>query len=180
MVQRNVDPSPNAEAAEYIRLLTALVGDQDPLEVLSDLTGRLTACIADVPEADLEKPEAPGKWSIAQVVDHLADTELVYGYRVRMALTTEAPRFEDYDQERWAERFSGIPLRESMGQLESLRKVNLKFLSQLTEDDLRRAGIHSKRGKESVRQMLYLWAGHDLVHLRQIERIKRSLCLRGE
>ncbi|MFL5548201.1 MAG: DinB family protein [Gemmatimonadales bacterium] len=172
------NPAGNASAAAggYVRALLDLLGPRDPLEVMAELLPWLEARISSVAEPSLRKPEAPGKWSVAQVVQHLADSDLVAGYRIRMVVAENSPRLQGYDQDRWATEFQydQVPLAAALDQLRSLRIANLRLWSRLTPDQLQRVGIHSERGPESAGHILRLMGAHDLVHRRQIDRILAS------
>ena len=164
-------------AARYTSALLALLGDRDPIEVLGRLMPELEKAVAGMSEADLTRPEAPGKWSVIQVVQHLADSELVAGYRIRLVLEQDDPVLLGFDQDVWAERlrYDRVALRDALAQLEALRSANLRLARTLSEAELERAGNHSERGRETIRHILRLEAAHDLLHLRQIERIKNAL-----
>lgn len=160
-------------AAEYTRRLLELLGDQDPMEVQSRLVAAVKSAVAGLSDSVLRTPEAPGKWSVMEVVQHLADTELVYGYRMRMILAHPSPAIEGYDQDAWAAelRYNDVPLAQALDQMRILRGANLRLLSGLSEVQLDRYGMHSERGRESIRHIMRLIAAHDLVHRRQIARI---------
>jgi hypothetical protein len=107
------------------------------------------------------------------VVHHLADTELVYGFRLRMVLTQDTPALQGYDQDVWARtfRYREMPLPDVLAQLAVLRSANLRLLRGLEPPQWKRAGLHSERGLETVEHIVRMIGGHDLVHRRQIERI---------
>ena len=172
------NPAGNASAAAgaYVRALLDLLGSRDPLEVMAELLPWLEARLSGISEPALRKPEAPGKWSVAHVVQHLADSDLVAGYRIRMVVAENSPPLQGYDQDRWAREFQydQVPLDSALDQLRSLRIANLRLWSRLTPDQLQRVGIHSERGAESAGHILRLMGAHDLVHRRQIDRILAS------
>lgn len=165
------------EADAYIQAVLDLLGRQDPLDVLKSTPGRYAQLAAGLSAQQLRRSEKPGKWCIAEVLAHMADSEWVWGYRLRCVLAEEEPRLTGFDQDLWVDRLgcAGIDVDESLRLFETLRAANLRLLDRVGEDAWARCGVHSERGAESVRHMVRLYAGHDLVHLNQIERIRRAL-----
>lgn len=165
---------PGADQGSYIAGLLGLVGEHDPLEVLAATPRELRRALEPVPEADLRRPEAPGKWSLLQVAAHLADSEIAYAWRLRLALAQDRPPLAGYDQDAWAERlgYAEAALDEALGLFDALRAANLRLLRRLAPADWQRVAVHAERGEESVGHMAKLYAGHDLLHLRQIARIR--------
>lgn len=163
------------DANAYVEAVLGLLGDRDPVEVLGSTPSVLAAMIDGAPHGAVSTPEAHGKWSITEVVQHLADSETVWAYRLRKVLAEDQPVLSGYDQDLWARRFryADVPIVEALTLFTLCRKANLRLLNQLTEEDLQRVGVHSERGRETVQHMVALYAGHDLVHLRQIDRILR-------
>ncbi len=170
-------PYSGKDTAAYIAAVDALVADYDPLEVLKQTNQKLANFFADKPEKVLTVAESNGKWSMRNVVDHLFDVELIYGYRVRMILASDTPRFLDMDQDKWIEQswYRGVSLSIMLEAIGQFRRVNVAMLSGLTPQQKERHGIHSKRGAESVADLMRRWAGHDLLHLLQLERIWKTI-----
>jgi hypothetical protein len=169
------NPASNAAASAqaYVRALLEVLGDRDPIEVLGELDEWLDRRFAGVPEAALRRPEAPGKWSAVNVVQHLADSDLVFGVRMRMMLTEDRPPIRGYDQDAWATtlRYADVSPAEARDQLRALRAANLRVLRRLGPAELGRVGVHSERGPESLGHLTRLMGAHDLVHRRQIDRV---------
>ena len=163
--------------AEFTPTALALVGDADPLEIQAQLVPAITELLRGIADEDLERPEAAGKWSLHEVVEHLVDAEIVHSYRFRMILEHEPFEHHAYDPALWGERgnYSEGNLSEAIALLRLLRSRNLRLLRSLDAGDLERTGIHGRRGEEKLHRMIVLVAGHDLVHRRQIERIRASL-----
>ena len=161
------------EAGDYTRAVVGLLGDRDPVQVLRETPAALRALLDGVPANLVTTPEAPGKWSIAMVAQHLADSELVCGWRLRLVLAQDRPAVTGYDQDAWALRlrYDQAPLEPALADFESLRGANLRLLARVPESDRERVGVHAERGEESVAHMIRMYAGHDLLHLRQVERI---------
>jgi hypothetical protein len=173
----NPSGSDAAATSAYVRALLDLLGDRQPLVVLEEMVPALRAAVAGLDGERLQRPERPGKWSVSQVVAHLADSDLVFGYRLRRVLAEDRPALEGYDQDRWADglRYRDAKVEDSLAQFVALRAANLRLLRAATPADLERVGIHSERGDESVALMMRLYAAHDLVHRRQIDRIKAAV-----
>ena len=173
MTFSNPAGSATTSASAYVRALLDLLGSREPLEVLAELPEWLTVRLRGVSEPVLRRPEAPGKWSVIEVIQHLADSDLVAAFRTRMVLTADRPELQPYDQDRWAGalHYRDFPLGLALDQLRALRAANLHLWKRLTPEQLERIGLHAERGPESVGHILRLMAGHDLVHRRQIERI---------
>ncbi|MDQ3222331.1 MAG: DinB family protein [Gemmatimonadota bacterium] len=170
------NPAGSAAAAgtsTYTRALLDVLGRRDPLEVLGELIPWLVERTRGVNDHILRQEEAPGKWSVIQVIQHLADSDLVFGFRLRMILTEDRPPLPGYDQDAWARafRYGGVKLDIALDQLRGLRVANFHVLTGLSGAQLERVGLHSERGSESAGFLLRLMGGHDLVHRRQIDRI---------
>jgi hypothetical protein len=172
---RSVDPP--QERAAYAGAVLDLLGSRDPLAVIKD-TPRLAGLAIDGLTSDaLRTPEASGKWSIAQVLQHLADSDLVWGWRVRLILSQDKPPITGYDQDLWAERlhYADADAHEALATFGVLRRDNVRLIERASPADLQRVGVHSERGEESVGYLVRLYAGHDLLHLNQLSRIRRAL-----
>lgn len=163
------------EAKAYTAAILDLLGSREPLAVLHGTRDALRQAVSGLDDRQLAQPEAPGKWSIRQAVQHLADSELVWGWRLRLVLAQDRPVLTGYDQDAWAERlrYNEANVDDALNEFALLRRANLRLLSQASVDDLKRVGVHSERGEESVEHMIRLYAGHDLLHIRQIERIRQ-------
>jgi hypothetical protein len=104
------------------------------------------------------------------------DSETVYGYRLRAILAEEEPALPGYDQDRWADRlrYDAADPNETLETFAVLRRRTLSLVAALDEDAWERGGHHSERGRETVGRIIQLLAGHDLVHLRQLERLRQA------
>lgn len=170
-------PVPEAPTDPYIASLYAALDGREPLSVLRETPARLAEAIAGLGGAQLARAEAPGKWSMVEVLQHLADAELVGGFRFRMVLAHDRPPLQAWDQNVWATRlrYDTVGTRDALDQFTSLRFANLKLLERTTMRERARVGIHAERGEESVAEMMKQYAGHDLVHLKQLARIRAAV-----
>ena len=171
------NPAGQAKSAggEYIKLLLDTLGDRDPMPIHESTPQKLEQAVAGLDDATVRRPEKPGKWSILEVIQHLADSDLVYGYRIRIILAQPVPDIQGYDQDRWAREldYANRRVADALQDFRTLRAASVRILKALTPAQLERYGNHAERGKESIGQMLKLYAAHDMVHLKQIERIKQ-------
>jgi uncharacterized damage-inducible protein DinB len=161
-------------AAAYVDAILELLGSRDPLSVLRETPSAIEHGISGMSIERLHTPERPGKWSVCQVLSHLADSDLVWGWRSRLILAQDRPALTGYDQDLWAERlqYAEADPNESLALFRTLRESNLRLIERATPDDLKRVGVHAERGEESLGHLLKLYAGHDLLHLNQIGRIR--------
>ena len=164
-------------AAAYVSALIDLVGDREPMAILQDTRSALLQAIAPVSPDQIRQPERPGKWSIAQILQHLADSEIVLSWRYRLILSQNRPQLTGYDQDLWADRlhYEEADPTLALQLFSELRRANLRLLMRTAPADLYRVGLHSERGEESIEHIRRLNAGHDLLHLRQIERVRSAV-----
>jgi hypothetical protein len=148
---------------------------------LHDFHSRLVLATHGIPESDLQRPEREGKWSVADVIAHLGDLELVYAVRIRTILAGaggDRP-LPSLAQDEWVERVHRRePLAELLEQFWFHRRMNLALLDRLSEEELSsRTGVHPEYGPMTVRDAFGRIERHDAKHLAQIERIKTTLGL---
>jgi len=162
----------------YVNSLLQALGSREPLTVMAETPEALRRTVAELSREQDGTPERPVKWSVRQVVQHLADSELVGGFRFRMVLAHDAPELPAYDQDLWADRlrYQDSELATALEDFAMLRALNLRVLRRATPEDLKnRVMRHAERGDEPLGYMLSLYAGHDLVHLAQIRRIRQAI-----
>jgi hypothetical protein len=165
------------QAAAYVGAILGLVGSEDPMDVLRETPAALGRAIDGVPAAKLKQREKPDKWSIAHVLQHLCDSEVVWAWRMRLILAQDRPAITGYDQDQWADHlhYDDADPAESLETFGVLRRANLRLLARASAQDLERVGVHAERGEESVAHLRRLYAGHDLMHLQQIARIRHAV-----
>jgi hypothetical protein len=158
---------------QYIQRILAFAGARDPVEVLRGTAPAIDALIAVRSPADLRWTTSPERWSATAIIAHLADAEIVASYRLRMILSAPGVAIQAFDQNAWAAtfRYGDRDAGESLALFRMLRDSWLKMVGGMDESCLDRYGMHEERGKETVRHLLRLYAGHDLNHLQQIGRI---------
>ena len=121
------------------------------------------------PEERIRRP-APEKWSIAEIVAHLADAELVMGWRLRNMLANPGVALTWWDEAAWAERLGYAQQNASLlaGVFRTLRESNLRLLEPVTRVRWMECyGVHETRRRGTVETLVRLKAAHDLNHLRR-------------
>jgi hypothetical protein len=169
-----VEEDDMAETAEQYRnrMYSHLQG-KDPLKLQALAPARLAKLLKGVSKTKAGRRPAPGKWSIQEIVAHIADTELVGGYRIRAILGAPGTQIMGFDQDVWvtALHYDKRDLKKSFEQYRTLREANLALLKSLTPEQWKHYGNHNERGQESVETIVKMFAGHDVNHFQQIERI---------
>jgi nuclear transport factor 2 (NTF2) superfamily protein len=174
LIEDVVIPDASTEPAEYVRALIEVLGDRDPVDVLSRTPGEVDRILGSEQPGVVLAREGPGEWSFRDVLGHLLDVDLVYGFRLRLALTEQVPSYPGYDEK----RFSQLPKLDVVGLAAAfrwLRLANLELIGRLTPEQLARQGVHGEQGLEDVGLMVKKLAGHDLAHLGQMRRAIRNV-----
>lgn len=170
-------PVDTAQGNTPAKTMMDYLGDREPLSVFEETPAALRAATEAVAADKLRIVEAPGKWSVLNVAQHLAHVELVLGNRFRIVLAEEGSPLAAMDPDRWIANLfpDEYGLEEALTDFAQLRALNLRLLRRVKGDQWERAGIHSQRGKETLATMIRMYAAHDLYHLYQIERVKQAV-----
>jgi len=158
---------------EYKQRIFGYLAEQDPLKIQSATSKKLERLISRASGSKLRKQPAPGKWSVSEILAHLADVELVVGYRIRTILGAPGSPIQAFDQDKWAQAmgYGKSDARRSLERFTAFRKANLDLLKSLSTAQWKYHGMHAERGEESIETIAKLNAGHDINHLRQVEKI---------
>ena len=153
------------------------LGDQEPYFVLRSTADRIQELTQGLtPEQIAANPE-PGKWSIHQIVAHLADCELVFQTRARMIMFQNNPTLVSFDQDPWVLGWmrENEPWDETFERFRVLRRSIVRLFLNCEAHDLSRYGTHTERGVQTINDYVELLAGHDINHLQQIERVRSQV-----
>ena len=161
----------------YVRHMLALVGDRDPVALLEAGPGALAEAAAGLSEADARRRPDGGGWSPLQVLRHVADSEVVYGYRLRLIAAADRPAIPGYDQDAWADalHYHHGTVADALQDHADARRATVRWLRALDGRQWDRVGLHSERGAETIRQTATLLAAHDLAHADQLARTRAAL-----
>jgi hypothetical protein len=113
------------------------------------------------------------RWSVSEILAHLADAETVGSFRMRLILGAPGTPIAAFDQDAWVKsgHYEKRDPRKSLELFRALREANLALLKSLTPEQWTHYGMHAERGQESIEHIVRMFAGHDINHLQQIERI---------
>jgi hypothetical protein len=162
-------------AQQYTKRILSHIDGKDPLKVQKNTAKKLDKLTRRLSKKEIRRRPAPGKWSIAEILAHLADAEVVGSWRIRQILGADGTPIQAYDQNVWAEtfRYEDRDPRESLKLFRVLRENNLLLLKSVPRKLWENHGMHAERGKETIAQIVRMFAGHDLNHLQQIEKIAK-------
>ena len=148
----------------------AALSPADSLDRLKQTARELVALLGTAKADALHREPGPDEWSPATVVGHLADAELVYSVRLRMALTADRPYLAAYDEQAWVRRFAELERdpRESLARWRALREANVRLFDSLDPTEWKLSGLHAERGEVTVAQIAETMVKHDHDHLAQI------------
>jgi len=160
---------------EYIQRIQGKIAGKDPIRTQSETAKRLGGLLKRGTPAKLKKRPAPDKWSVVEILAHLADVEMVTGWRLRSILAAPGTPIQAFDQDAWAAagQYAKRDPRKSLEQFRVLREANLALLKLLSPEQRKLFGMHAERGEESIERLTQMIAGHDINHLEQIESILR-------
>jgi len=161
--------------AQYKRRILSYQKGKQPLSVLSATPRRIGRLLQGAAGRQLRWNPGPGKWSVGEILAHLADAELTFGYRMRLILGSNGTRVQAFDQDVWATnfRYDRQNPKDSFEAYRVQREHNVRLLRLLPKGMWSYYGMHEERGKETVTRLTEMMAGHDLNHLKQIEGILR-------
>jgi len=156
-----------SEANPYDKFL-----DGRPLEaILGSTPATISSLLDTIGVEKSTEAAAPGKWSPAEIVAHLADCELVFGFRLRQTLAEDGPVIQPFDQDKWAATYGGIKAADALATFSALRNWNLTLIRKSLPAAAGRTVTHPERGTMTFQTIVETMAGHDLNHLGQLRRI---------
>jgi len=138
---------------------------------------QVAAAVSGLSDKVLRYKPLPDKWCILEILAHLADVEIIYGYRFRQMLADKEPVIAPIDQDAWARNLGYM--ESSPPELVALyglnRHANLRLLRRIRPDDLNKSAFHPERKAQfTVAQLVEAMSGHGVSHLAQIERLKKE------
>ncbi|MGH9488740.1 MAG: DinB family protein [Terriglobales bacterium] len=153
----------------------SILAGRDARQVIAATPGELAGHVRKLGPAGLAQALAPGKWSVREILCHLADCEVVFTFRLRQALAEEHHVIQPFDQDRWAAAYRAYDAAAALALFSALRGWNIAFIRGLKPEDLSKRLSHPERGEMPMSILVETMAGHDLNHLGQIATIARRV-----
>ena len=155
------------EANPYAKFLDG----RDPVTVITATPARLRELVARMPQEQLalRPPQTP--WNVREIVAHLADCELVFGFRLRQTLAEDSPVVQPFDQDRWAAHYANVDVESALRLFEAVRHTNLLLIAGTTQAERERKMTHPERGTMTFWTVVETMAGHDTNHLIRLEEL---------
>jgi len=140
-------------------------------------TAEVVSSLEGFPPDKLTTRAFPGKWSAAEIVHHLADSELIGAIRLRRLIVEEHPVIQGYDQEVYADRlrYKGRDIWPALDALRSARTTTLQLLKSMSDEEWRAAGWHTEIGLYTAERWVEIYAEHAHGHAEQIRRLRAAL-----
>jgi hypothetical protein len=149
----------------------AFLGDRNALEAISATTARLAGIVSMLGPAGVERKPAPDKWNAREILCHLADTEIVFAFRLRQSLAEPDHIIQPFNQDNWAATYGAFDIQAALATFAIVRGWNLTLIRSLPAHAFSKELTHPERGRMTFQVLVETMAGHDLNHLRQLETI---------
>ena len=161
------------DTPEYLARLRSYTQSKDPLELQRQTPALLGQFLANASNEQLTIRPNPNKWSIGEILAHLAEDEIATAWRYRQIVEHNGTGLAGFDQDLWARLgdYGSRKPEDSLALFRLLRGANLLFLSKLSPEQWECSGIHAERGRITVRDLAVHMAGHDANHIEQIRKI---------
>ncbi|MGO9480862.1 MAG: DinB family protein [Candidatus Kryptoniota bacterium] len=139
-----------------------------------DQSGDLIAAVDGLKNSELDKRIEPGKWSIRQQVNHLADCEINMVQRMKKVIAEENPLLPVFDQDKWAHNlfYDKVSVDDSLALFFTLRASMTTVLMELKAKDFEKTGIHTEDGKVTLLNILEHAVEHADHHMKMVAKIK--------
>lgn len=163
----------SALARPYVHLLEG----RDPAAVMRETPGRLADVLRPLSNQQIEHKPGPEKWSIREILCHLADCEIAWAWRLRLIYGADNPTLQPFEQDPWARAYDGVGYTTSAARAtwSAARQWNLALIEGLSDDEKRRPATHPDLGAISLWTVAEIVAGHDLHHLTSLEKVAHKL-----
>ena len=160
-------PSTQDQLNPYAKLL----GTLDPLQVIESTPATLARLVRGADEDRLTRSPAPNKWSVRDILSHLADCEITFAFRLRQTVAESHHTIQPFDQEMWAHPYGAYSARDALETFTTLRRWDVLFVRAVGASAVTKAVTHPERGEMTFQTILETMGGHDINHIRQVEKL---------
>jgi uncharacterized damage-inducible protein DinB len=150
------------------------LGNRSALEVLPTTSSKLYAILEHLGPKGVEQAPAPGKWNAREIVSHLADCEIAFGFRLRQTLAEDNHVLQPFDQGKWAVNYAAYEAGAALSAFAALRQWNLALIKSIPSEEQTKSVTHPERGTMTFLTIVETMAGHDLNHLQQLEKLQQQ------
>ncbi len=153
------------EHSPYYAKYIASVPEGDLVELLREQIGETVELLQNVSADRANYAYAPDKWTIKEVVGHLADVERVMAYRALSFARADKADLPGFDENAWVPtaNFAARTLPDLLEEFQAVRAATIEFVRHLGPEELTRRGS-ANQNDVSVRALLYIVAGHERHH----------------
>jgi uncharacterized damage-inducible protein DinB len=151
-----------------------VLAGRDAGVVIVETPERLRRVLERVTVEQAEVRPAPGKWCLREVMAHLADCEIAWSWRLRIAYEKDRAELQPFDQDPWAKMYGQYSLAAAKATFFTLRAWNVAFVAGLSEADKGKLYFHPEDGERPLWTLVEIMAGHDLHHLAAIEKMVKQ------
>ena len=138
---------------------------RDVLETIRSTPAEIERLWRALGPAGVERETAPGKWTVREVLCHLADTELAFAFRLRQALAEDHHVIQPFDQTRWSDHYAAYDAAAAVAAFTAARRWNLNLIQHVMPAAADKPLTHPERGEMTFQTVLDTMAGHDVHHL---------------
>ncbi len=147
------------------------LGQRSASETIAGTWRRLREIAAAMGPDGVNRSPAPGKWSAREIFCHLADAEIAFAFRLRQILAEDDHVIQPWDQEKWAAAPARYEASDALAVFGAVRGWNSVLIESLTPEQRSKTVTHPERGTMTFQTVVETMAGHDLNHLKQLERM---------
>jgi hypothetical protein len=149
----------------------SFLGPRDPQQVIASTPARLREFLDSLGDSRVNQSPAPEKWSVREILCHLADCEIVFAYRLRQTLAEPHHMIQPFDQDLWARNYTAYDAQSALAVFTAVRDFNTKLIASLPSEAFSKSVSHPERGTMTFQTIVETMGGHDLNHIAQIEKI---------
>lgn len=160
-------PAPATQLNPYASFL----GDARPHDILDMTPVVIARLIRESAPETLTRSPKPGKWSIRDIISHLADVEITFAFRLRQTIAEAHHTIQPFDQDAWATQYSKLDAHDALDAFSASRRWNMLFVRAVGAAGESKPVTHPERGEMTFRTIVETMAGHDINHLKQIENL---------